>query len=1186
MSDTTNSSQISNRGSNKKSGGGIAIGGGVSFQAITTAIVAVHILRGTPLGWLDGIFDDIPLAVWAESEGPGDDIRIEFKENIVGEVQVKKGLRRGQELWESLETMAKAIVQNKINYAVLVVASDSSSTIQKNLADDIKRLGQGRSDHLTDIGDDWKERLFKLNIASNSVCSYMRVRVIYGLSHADTNILLAKEALRYVCMDNKDVEKAWDALYRHSVQLMEHRGRWELKDLLQILSSINIRIRDDNFPASVLSYQTEWVKENNSYFFITGVKSKISIKHLLPMKVEKIPFNSFHAIDMPTALSNYQKNAELEFSSSLDGYDSVWLGRFIKHAVVVAGPGLGKSTMLKELAHQYAEDGYFVLKVDLRRIAARLKNGESFRDSLISLALDGAKVNSKKMSGIPLSSWVILADGLDECGDSIHDVAQQISHFLQGHSAVRIIITTRPIGYSTAEFESWTHYRLLPPIKEQGVKNLAHFMTVIAQKNSVEEEDKIIAERELHHSLKTEAFAMSPQLLGMAASLIHRNKSLPNSRTQLYQQLISLFDDIPKEQDDSQQDVYDLVINIVGWTLIKNPFIESKELIKVCTGMIAPEIGKTKYDASIIVRNSLKHWERFGLIEQINYQSSSLITFIHKTFSEFMAARFLYENHEEYLEEIIDKAEWTEIINFAIGIGLADEVIKIKLQHHSLGKSGSLSDAISLYSKNSIYVSDFVAKELIEQAVLVIKSGGEERFILGVALSNLVSMLPKANTQVADILIPTISSWIDMPNNDLYLIGWGIVVKSLDQNFDAEVLSNTLKNAKSNVTIPSIIQTITEKRDRSDRELLERIALATLRSQPDEKIAEFYYSELKGQGFLTFGTAMACEVILKERGVELEESLLSKFNLSKQLTRTVGLFNSETIESWNVYYAIAKAIVNGHNNSFTPQKKGKFPNFAGLLSASGMLDIPVTFVYDFDVKYEERAFSSIIKSIIELLPLDLYALQNEAIELINIIENDPSTRVLALLPRVDVIGVEWEKSTGININKDHMKKMLFHPSKYIGSLAMNLLIYHPFSKDELVLLLTKADGFTLATIFLLADAYYPNDSFEMIASYLESHTPVDPTDLFAILQSIKKIPSQMLVDKVMMSISSDNKKVVVSVANLLRHWVSLGITIHLALINKTIEYWQSQGDSSKNIYFSNALTELIELRDQITGTLI
>lgn len=66
----------------KKTGGGSAFGGGANFQSSLTAIVASHILHGSPLGWLDGVCDDIPSAAWAESEGAGDDLRIELTDTF------------------------------------------------------------------------------------------------------------------------------------------------------------------------------------------------------------------------------------------------------------------------------------------------------------------------------------------------------------------------------------------------------------------------------------------------------------------------------------------------------------------------------------------------------------------------------------------------------------------------------------------------------------------------------------------------------------------------------------------------------------------------------------------------------------------------------------------------------------------------------------------------------------------------------------------------------------------------------------------------------------------------------------------------------------------------------------------------------------------------------------------------
>lgn len=140
------------QGQSKKTGGGAAFGGGANFQASLTAIVGAHILHGTPLGWLDGVCDDRPVAVWAESEGPGDDLRIELTDGCAIEVQAKKGLSRCDNLWVPLLALAKAIHNEELSYGILAVASDASITIKKDLADDLERIGQGRVDRLTEIG--------------------------------------------------------------------------------------------------------------------------------------------------------------------------------------------------------------------------------------------------------------------------------------------------------------------------------------------------------------------------------------------------------------------------------------------------------------------------------------------------------------------------------------------------------------------------------------------------------------------------------------------------------------------------------------------------------------------------------------------------------------------------------------------------------------------------------------------------------------------------------------------------------------------------------------------------------------------------------------------------------------------------------------------------------------------------
>lgn len=124
----------------------------MNFQAVVTAIAGVHLIKGTPLHWLDRLVDDTPVAVAAETGGPGDDIRLELRDGSVAEVQAKRGLRTGEKLWNSLLKLASAINSRSLDYGVLVVSPDSSQKITYNLSRDIQRLGEGRSDGLSDHG--------------------------------------------------------------------------------------------------------------------------------------------------------------------------------------------------------------------------------------------------------------------------------------------------------------------------------------------------------------------------------------------------------------------------------------------------------------------------------------------------------------------------------------------------------------------------------------------------------------------------------------------------------------------------------------------------------------------------------------------------------------------------------------------------------------------------------------------------------------------------------------------------------------------------------------------------------------------------------------------------------------------------------------------------------------------------
>ena len=71
--------------------GGSATAGGVSFQARVTAIAAIALLRGQPLGWLSEVERDIPNELLAETNGPGDDLRLVLRTGAIVEAAESRG---------------------------------------------------------------------------------------------------------------------------------------------------------------------------------------------------------------------------------------------------------------------------------------------------------------------------------------------------------------------------------------------------------------------------------------------------------------------------------------------------------------------------------------------------------------------------------------------------------------------------------------------------------------------------------------------------------------------------------------------------------------------------------------------------------------------------------------------------------------------------------------------------------------------------------------------------------------------------------------------------------------------------------------------------------------------------------------------------------------------------------------
>lgn len=224
----------------KNYAGGSAAAGGMNLQARVSAVAAAHVLARFRLGWLRGKVVDVPVEISAETNGPGDDIRLRLEEGSVVEVQVKKGLSRGADLWSALISLAQGVHSKTVDYGLLIIDIGASGSIRGPLALGIERIGQGRFDSLDEIAQDFLRRLAIEGIPPQAACSKLRIVIVHCANNDDASEHAAKTLLREFCAFESQADGAWRAIENAAHGLIEQRGKWERNDALQLLTDSGI----------------------------------------------------------------------------------------------------------------------------------------------------------------------------------------------------------------------------------------------------------------------------------------------------------------------------------------------------------------------------------------------------------------------------------------------------------------------------------------------------------------------------------------------------------------------------------------------------------------------------------------------------------------------------------------------------------------------------------------------------------------------------------------------------------------------------------------------------------------------------------------------------------------------------------------------------------------------------------
>ena len=1163
-SKTTGTTKRTNRG-----GGGSATASGINFQAAVTAIAGVHLISGSPLGWLDGLVNDTPVAVWAETGGPGDDIKLELRDKSTVEVQVKRGLQTGKKLWTSLMLLAHAIAEGKVSYGVLVVSPDSSRTIAYKLCRDIRRLADGRADDLGKEAQTFCLKLEEDGLQPQSICERLRIQVVNALDCDIASISAAKSFLSSLVSDQEDVNAAWNRLYREAGAIMERRGRWEASVILRMFGAEGIEIADSQSPGAVLTRLNRWVIETNQSFSLLGVREPLSINEAwLPLKILARDFNPEPESEAAEAMARYHaigKNHTASTDAKIS--DAEWIGRFYPQAVLIGGPGSGKSTLLTKTAQLYAKDGFPVLKVKLKFLAARMASGQTFTDSIFPLGLDGSDVSPDEAMKAGFRNWVLLCDGLDECHDHQETVAKGLQRFAAGHPQARIIVTTRPIGYSTTEIANWRHYELLSPKSTSGAEHLANLIrAVLPTTHKLHGNALEIATAELEKCATSQSISRSPLLLGMAASLLARGDMLGASKAELYQKLFTLINQRPNSHSarrpmDRDRPVLTRMLDILGWALVVSPLDSKTAILKRCANHLEVELGEPPLKAQEIATECLHHWEDVGLVEKVYHGSEPLLTFVHKTFTEFAAARYLRDLKPPEMQRTetmnrLDDVAWEEVLNFASEIGLAEAIVSELAAGGEKGKIKRLEQALSILVDPVASVSPDLRTQIVKLAFDHVDSDEtDDVFSLGWALAEAAKIYP-------DLLGPVAVFRLQSPRFSTRLIAWTCAVEAGAEYYDLDSVPPVIHSLPPKVS-QGLTSSLLGGRLVLNRELLQRLALAFVRRildvWPSEKIDRHLAEIFNSERLDTIGFHNKLAELCKSKGREFEFRTATASASAKlmKMFQPDGEYNRVVCTALRAVFsslALTEEAADGVDFEQSPPLQ-----LSAFLEIIGFGKVVISDMWAWTKPYDSETVREVLRALVKISAVDESVLAVEAKAMLSRMDELPeasSYHVLLPTISVDVPPPKWSDAKTLQIDRTKLEQAFDHESTWFIRAATNLLSsLGGTTVEKAEELLANGHDYGLAAAAHLTLELKPAVATELLISRIEGPDTPGKHYLISHLNQLDLSWDKQLVDVIQTGLMSSDTELAEEAAMLALKYVESDAPVPPELLDKAFQHW-------------------------------
>ena len=380
-------------------------------------------------------------------------------------------------------------------------------------------------------------------------------------------------------------------------------------------------------------------------------------------------------------------------------------------AVMLGGPGSGKTTLVKRLARSFAlgpeiakeryPDLAWGLPVIVPVAQFDSQGNEWDLFNYILHRLD--EIGGKALVRAFRDRWAegqcfILLDGIDEIADTIRRiaVARKVDNFIQDVGGNNVLVTSRPVGYSICRISVPVKHVFLQPFSLEDISTfvrnwyLAYDRAIHQDRpepQQAEADAKALAD-DIRSNSRVQSLATNPLMLTIIALIKHQNVTLPERRVQLYELALNTLmrswnkarslANRPLGESLGAEESKKVWAAVADWMHREKSTgtcsaQQLQEQLVAILKKFDPNLDdlRAEQTAESYVTSAA---ERSGLLEA---RGATTFAFMHQTFQEYLAARYLVIPHRLAIGRALEVARnprWHEVIRLAAGfIGVIQE---------------------------------------------------------------------------------------------------------------------------------------------------------------------------------------------------------------------------------------------------------------------------------------------------------------------------------------------------------------------------------------------------------------------------------------------------------------------------------------------------------------------------------